>query len=76
MKTMCRDEFDRLLANVLHGDEEHKQWLTDAFYAAWDGLPVPPPRGSGTKDRLYNELIKTQARVAELASELEELRTK
>jgi hypothetical protein len=71
---MSKGEFDNLLANVLHGDAEHKQWLTDAFNAAWEGNPVPPPRGSGTKDRLYNELIATQARVAELVNELEELR--
>jgi hypothetical protein len=74
MKSINKIQFDKLLQDVLHGDEEHKQWLTDAFNAAWNGTPVPPPRGSGTKDRLYNELILAQARIATLALELEELR--
>ena len=50
----------RFLEDVLHGDQEHREWLTEAFQCAWEGKPVPAPRGSGTKDRLYKELMATQ----------------
>jgi hypothetical protein len=67
-------EFYQLLTNVLHGDQEHRDWLTEAFNAAWENRPVPPPRGSGTKDRLYQELMETQRKLADTLRELESLK--
>lgn len=45
-----------LLEGLLHGDNEHREWLTEAVYAWAEGKPMPSPRGSGTKDRLYKEI--------------------
>lgn len=45
-----------LLEGLLHGDNEHKEWLTEAVYAWVEGKPMPAPRGSGTKDKLYKEI--------------------
>lgn len=56
MKSMSEQQFFQLLSDVLHGDQEHRDWLTEAFNAAWEGKEVPSPRGSGTKDRLYREI--------------------
>lgn len=69
-----------LLKAVLHGDQEHRDWLTEAFQAAWASAngaptPVPPPRGSGTKDRLYAELLTTQQKLAAALSEIDDLRS-
>jgi len=47
---------DELLEGILHGDEEHREWLTEAIYNWADGKPIPEPRGSGTKDNLYKEI--------------------
>ena len=71
---MDETRFYKLLADVLHGDVEHKEWLTESFNAAWNNQPVPLPRGSGTKDRLYVELLASQKTVALLAKDNEELK--
>ena len=48
---------EQYLDGVLHGDEEHREWLTEATYNFWAyDRPIPTPRGSGTKDRLYQEI--------------------
>lgn len=59
-ETISKEAFFQLLKDVLHGDQEHKNWLTEAFHAAWNETPVPLPRGSGTKDRLYREIHRLQ----------------
>jgi hypothetical protein len=33
---------------VLHGDDEHKAWLTEAAEAFISNKPLPSPRGKGT----------------------------
>lgn len=33
---------------ILHGDDEHRAWLTEAAVAFNAGQPLPPPRGKGT----------------------------
>ncbi|RWK39291.1 hypothetical protein [Mesorhizobium sp.] len=33
---------------ILHGDDEHRAWLTEAAVAFNAGEPLPPPRGKGT----------------------------
>ena len=45
-----------LLNGILHGDDEHREWLEEAVYAWAEGKNIPEPRGSGTKDRLYKEI--------------------
>jgi len=45
-----------LLEGILHGDDEHRDWLEEAVYAWAEGKDIPTPRGSGTKDRLYKEI--------------------
>ena len=45
-----------LLEGILHGDDEHRDWLEEAVYAWEAGMEIPEPRGSGTKDRLYKEI--------------------
>ena len=66
MESISKDKFFKLLEDVLHGDEEHCEWLTEAFNCAWEGKEVPPPRGSGTKDRLYREIHRLQDKIKEL----------
>jgi hypothetical protein len=53
-----------LLEGILHGDDEHREWLEEAVYAWDEGKNIPEPRGSGTKDRLYKEIevLKQQLR--------------
>jgi hypothetical protein len=34
---------------ILHGDDEHQRWLTEAAAAFNEGEPLPPPRGGGVK---------------------------
>jgi hypothetical protein len=33
---------------ILHGDDEHRSWLTEAAEAFISGQPMPAPRGKGT----------------------------
>lgn len=33
---------------ILHGDDDHRAWLTEAAEAFISGDPMPPPRGKGT----------------------------
>ena len=48
---------EQYLDGVLNGDEEHREWLTEATYNFFaEDKPIPTPRGSGTKDRLYKEI--------------------
>jgi hypothetical protein len=47
---------NELLEGILHGDDEHREWLTEAIYNWAAGKPIPEPRGSGTKDGLYKEI--------------------
>ena len=47
---------EKLLEGILHGDDEHREWLTEAVNNWAEGLPIPEPRGSGTKDGLYKEI--------------------
>ncbi len=61
---------EQYLDGVLHGDEEHREWLTEATYNFWvEGKDIPTPRGSGTKDRLYREIER-------LREELDALKNK
>ena len=61
---------EQYLDGVLHGDEEHREWLTEATYNFWvEGKEIPTPRGSGTKDRLYREIER-------LREELDALKNK
>ena len=66
MRTINREEYFQLLDDILHGDEEHREWLSESFHNAWEGKPVPNPRGSGTKDRLYREIHRLRDELDEL----------
>ena len=56
-KEITIELIEQYLDGVLHGDEEHREWLTEATYNFWGyNKSIPTPRGSGTKDRLYKEI--------------------
>lgn len=58
---------EKFLDGIKHGDDEHREWLEEATYNFWlNDKEVPEPRGSGTKDRLYREIEKLRAEIAEL----------
>ena len=44
-----RSEF---LPAILHGDDEHRAWLTEAVAAFLVGKPITKPRGSGSADEI------------------------
>ena len=51
------EDVERFLDGILHGDDEHREWLKEATYNFFiHNLPIGEPRGSGTKDKLYAEL--------------------
>lgn len=51
------EDVEKFLDGILHGDEEHREWLTEATYNFFiNNEPMGTPRGSGTKDRLYQEI--------------------
>ncbi len=54
----CNDDRNPkdLYEALKHGDEEHQIWLHEAIHAWFQRKPVPEPRGSGTKDKLYKEV--------------------
>ena len=57
---------EQLLKGILHGDEEHREWLTEAVNNWAENKPIPEPRGSGTKDRLYQEIERLKEENNEL----------
>jgi hypothetical protein len=51
------EDVEHFLDGILHGDDEHREWLEEATYNFFiHNLPIGEPRGSGTKDRLYKEI--------------------
>ena len=66
-KEVTVELIEQYLDGVLHGDEEHREWLTEATYNFWKhNKDIPTPRGSGTKDRLYREIEKLRSEVERL----------
>lgn len=43
---------EKILSSILHGDNTHREWLTEALDNLWSGKEVPAPRGSNTSDSL------------------------
>ena len=62
---------NELLEGILHGDDEHREWLTEAINNWAEGKPIPEPRGSGTKDSLYKEIDRLKKEIALLTKVLE-----
>jgi len=59
---------EKYLDGILHGDDEHREWLEEATYNYWlYNKPIPSPRGSGTKDRLYKEIERLRSEVERLS---------
>ena len=59
---------EKYLDGILHGDDEHRDWLEEATYNYWlYNKPIPSPRGSGTKDRLYKEIERLRSEVERLS---------
>lgn len=56
---------------IAHGDAEHRTWLREAILNFYNDEPVPTPRGSGTKDRLYKDNEKLGAEIEYLKSQLD-----
>ena len=51
------EDLESFLDGILHGDDEHREWLTEATYNFFIyDKPIGEPRGSGTKDSLYKEI--------------------
>lgn len=44
-KTFWGQEFNQFLEAILHGSEEHREWLTEAVQAFWDTKQIPEVRG-------------------------------
>ena len=65
------EDVERFFDGVLHGDEEHREWLEEATYNFFiHNKNIPTPRGSGTKDRLYFEIERLREENAYLKSQL------
>lgn len=47
--------YNALLQALPHGDADHRQWLTEAVSAIFQGTEPPPPYGKGTSDALRAE---------------------
>ena len=59
---------EKYLDGILHGDDEHREWLEEATYNYWlYNKPILSPRGSGTKDRLYKEIERLRSEVERLS---------
>jgi hypothetical protein len=75
----CEGLLTRFLPAILHGDDEHRAWLTAAVEAYLADQPIPSPAGSGRKDALIASLearcerlegvVKRAASDARLASD-------
>lgn len=44
----ARSAIEEFVHRILHGDDDHKQWLKDAGEQFSETGQVPPPRGKGT----------------------------
>jgi len=64
------EDIERFLDGILHGDDEHREWLEEATYNFFiHEKPMGKPRGSGTKDRLYKEIEKLREEIKQLKHE-------
>lgn len=67
------EDIEKFLDGILHGDDEHREWLEEATYNFFmHSKSIPDPRGSGTKDRLYREIERLRVENKELKSQLGE----
>ena len=67
------EDVERFLDGILHGDDEHRDWLEESTYNFFiHDLPMAKPRGSGTKDRLYKEIERLREENTQLKSQLGE----
>jgi hypothetical protein len=61
------EDVEKFLDGILHGDDEHREWLEEATYNFFiHNKPMGPPRGSGTKDRLYKEIERLRSEIDSL----------
>jgi len=57
-----------LLPVILHGSDEHRQWLTEAIEAFLANKPIPEARGTGNKEERIAKLevlLKQSLRIIE-----------
>lgn len=64
----------QLFRGISHGDQEHREWLQEAVFNFFEGKPIPEPRGSGTKDRLYKEIERLLEENDKLKQQLKEVK--
>jgi len=65
------EDIEKFLDGILHGDDEHREWLEEATYNFFiHDKPMGEPRGSGTKDRLYKEIEKLREEIKQLKHEV------
>lgn len=57
--------WDGLFEAIKHGDDEHQEWLDEAIKNVRAGLPVPPPRGTGNKEKMQ-AVVEAAQRYTEL----------
>lgn len=69
-KEITIEVVEQFLDGILHGDDEHREWLEEATYNFFiNDTAVPTPRGSGTKDRLYKEIAKLREEIKRLKAD-------
>jgi hypothetical protein len=65
------DEQIRAFAKaILHGDDEHREWLMEAAEAFIAQSPLPPPRGKGTNPPKEVSAFALHDRVKHLSLDL------
>ena len=65
------EDIEKFLDGILHGDDEHREWLEEATYNFFmHHKSIPEPRGSGTKDRLYREIERLRVENKKLKEHL------
>lgn len=65
------EDVERFLDGILHGDDEHRDWLEESTYNFFIyNKPMAEPRGSGTKDRLYKEIERLRVENEKLKKSL------
>jgi hypothetical protein len=61
------EDVEKFLDGILHGDDEHREWLEEATYNFFiNDKPMGEPRDSGTKDRLYKEIERLRQELEDI----------
>jgi|TARA_B100000287_G_scaffold345836_1_gene333286 hypothetical protein len=73
-KKLTKEDVDKYLSGILHGDDIHRDWLKEATYNYFlEGEPMTAPRGAGTKAAMELALNKAKNTVSDLIGLLNRL---